>query len=41
LVKGTKAGRRQEKNYVNVNNKVKELGRYMEKGKALTGIKAK
>ena len=39
LRKGTKAGRRKEKFYVKVKNKVKKLRRYIEKRKALTGIK--
>ena len=39
--KRNKSGKKKEKIYVNVNNKIKKLGRYMEKRKALTGIKTK
>ena len=37
--KRNKSGKKKGKIYVNVNSKVKKLGRYMEKRKALTGIK--
>ena len=39
--KRNKSGKKKGKFYVNVNNKIKKLGRYMEKRKALTGIKTK
>ena len=39
--KRNKSGKMKEKIYVNVNNKIKKLGRYMEKRKALSGIKTK
>ena len=38
LRKGTKAGRRKRKIYVKVKNKVKRLGRYIEKKKSTHGI---
>ena len=39
--KRNKSGKKKEKIYVNVNNKIKKLGRYMEKRKALTGFKTR
>ena len=39
--KRNKSGKKKGEMHVNVNNKVKKLGRYMEKRKALTGIKTK